>query len=232
MKTKKMMAAMLAVLALGASLAYADNVPNNEVFAGAYFLSFDTKVSPPGLSGPYTVPGLDAKLDNVTTLYLAYIRRISPSFDVELAFGYPPTTKTIGQGPTTVGSVPYNGVELITVKWLSPTLLFEYKFLDDSYPLRPYIGVGVNHTTFYDRNVTAGGDAVTGGPTRLELTPSTGIAGTAGLSYRMKDNWYAHASYSLANIHTNAQAYTAGVERTAHINFGPRAIVVAIGYSF
>ena len=232
MKIKKMMAAVLALLALGGSIAYAGNVPDNEVFAGAYILSFDTYVTPPGLSGPDTVPGLDAKLDSATTLYLAYIRRLSPSFDIELAFGYPPTTKTVGVGPATVGSVPYNGVELITAKWISPTLLFEYKFLDDSYPLRPYIGVGVNHTIFYDRDVTAGGDAVTGGPTSVSLSPSTGIAGTAGLSYRMQDNWYAHASYSLANIHSRAVTDTDGVIRTAHINFGPRAIVVAIGYAF
>ena len=46
---------------------------------------------------------------------------------------------------------------------LSPTLLFEYNFLPDTAPLRPYIGAGVNYTQFYDRNNTAIGNEASGG---------------------------------------------------------------------
>ncbi|MDP9066561.1 MAG: hypothetical protein M3O06_11945, partial [Pseudomonadota bacterium] len=45
----------------------------------------------------------------------------------------------------------------------------------------PYVGVGVNYTTFYNRRSTAQGNAALGGPTRLLLTSSVGPAGTLSL---------------------------------------------------
>ena len=85
------------------------------------------------------------------------IRRLNSYLDLELAFGVPPNTKTIGKGPATLGSVPYNGQTIATAKWLAPSALLEYKFFSESAALRPYIGVGVNYTSFYDRQVTAAG---------------------------------------------------------------------------
>lgn len=225
----KCAAPLLCALALNSAQA-ADSADNNGIYAGAYLVQFHSTAS--DLAGPYTVPGLNAGLDNVTTAYLAYIRRLSEHFDLEIAGGVPPTTKTVGQGPASVGSVPFNGQTLITAKWLSPTALLEYKFLSDTDALRPYIGIGVNHTVFYDREVTAAGQRVTGGPTSLSLSSSTGLAGTLGLSYRVDSHWYAHASYSVSNIHTSASADTAGFVRTTHIDFGPRAVVLAVGYTF
>lgn len=218
------------LLGLAAAAAVADSSHDNAVFAGAYILHFDTQT--PGLTGPYTVPGLGAGLKDTATLYLAYIRRLNEHFDFELAAGAPPVTRTIGRGPATLGSVPYDGQTLITARWLSPTALIEYKFFSEDTPWRPYLGVGINHTAFYDRNVTGPGQAVTGGPTSVSLSASTGIAATAGISYRFQERWFAHASYSVSNIHTNAVADTAGIERTAHIAFGPRAVVLAVGYTF
>jgi outer membrane protein len=225
----KFAAPALCLLGLSAAQV-ADSTDSNGIYAGAYLVQFHSTAS--DLSGPYTIPGLNAGLDNVTTAYFAYIRRLSEHVDVELAAGDPPTTKTIGQGPATVGSVPFNGQTLITAKWLSPTALLEYKFMSDSDALRPYVGVGINHTVFYDRQVTLAGQHVTGGPTSLSLTPSTGLAATLGLSYRVDSHWYAHASYSVSNIHTTASSDTAGLIRKTHIDFGPRAVVLAVGYTF
>jgi outer membrane protein len=220
----------LVCLFAASSVALAEEAPNNALFAGAYLVSFNSKAS--DLSGAYTVPGLNASIPSLTTAYLAYTRRLTDHLDLELAAGEPPLTKTVGSGPAAVGSVPFNGQTLITAKWLSPAALIEYKFFEESAAFRPYVGVGVNHTIFYNRVVTPAGEQVTGGPTRLSLSPSTGIAATLGLSYRIDTNWYAHASYSVSNIHTNGVADTLGVIRSTHINFGPRAVVLAVGYAF
>jgi outer membrane protein len=119
-----------------------------------------------------------------------------------------------------------------SARWFAPTLLLNYKFLDESAPLRPYIGVGVNYTTFYDRDSTAAGDAASGGPTKLSLQPSIGPTGTVGLSYRLAKNWGLFASYSITRVDTHLMADTAGVIRTTYIKFGPQALVVSAGYSF
>jgi len=221
------------IIGLGLSVgllnaAYA--VENNTVLVGAYFINFD--VTTPGLQGPGTIPGLGADVKNITTAYLAYTRRLTDHFSVELAAGDPPTAKTVGVGPAKLGSVPYDGQTLITAKWLSPTVLLEYTFMDEKSPIRPYVGVGVNHTVFYNRVVTDAGAQVTGGPTSVALSPSTGGAATIGLAYNIAPHWVAHASFSVSNIHTSAVADTAGLERTAHISFAPKAAVIAVGYQF
>ena len=212
-----------------AAPARADDTPNSARI-GLYSVFYH--VSADDLSGPYVPPGANIDAKNVETLYLAYVRSLSSNFDVELTAGYPPLQKTVGKGPATLGSVPYNGQVIATARWLAPTLLLEYKFLSDNSKVRPYIGVGVNYTTFYDRDSTAQGNAASGGPTKLSLTSSVGPAGTVGVAYHISGNWHAYASYSISKVSTDLTADTAGVIRTTHINFGPQALVVSVGYSF
>ena len=46
-----------------------------------------------------------------------------PHWVAQLAAGIPPKTETVGKGPPTVGSVPFDGVVVSTAKWFSPSLL-------------------------------------------------------------------------------------------------------------
>lgn len=221
--------AVLGLLAASAAVAE-DSTPKNSARIGAYFISYHTKAD--DLSGPLTPPGLNTKIQSNSTLYLAYVRTFSPHFEVELAFGVPPRTKTKGSGPATLGSVPFDGVEISSAKWASPTLLFNYVFFDPSARFRPYIGIGMNHTAFYERRSTPAGDAVAGGPTKISLTSSTGIAGTVGMSYRFDNAWHVYASYSASRVTSDLTANTAGLIRRSHISFGPRTFVLSVGYSF
>ena len=208
----------------------ADDVPSNSARIGLYSVFFHVKAD--DLSGPYVPPGANIDAKNLTTLYLGYVRRLSSHFDLELAIGYPPLQKTLGKGPATLGSVPYDGQVIATARWLAPTLLVEYMFFDENSKLRPYIGAGVNYAAFYDRDVTAQGNAASGGPTKLSLTSSVGPAGTAGLAYNVGGNWNVYASYSISQVKTKLHADTAGVIRTTHISFGPQVFIASVGYSF
>jgi len=225
----RMLLAAAAVMAICAP-AFADDAPANSARIGLYSVFYH--VSADDLSGPYVPAGTNIDAKNVETLYLAYVRSLTSHVDVELTLGYPPLQKTVGKGPATLGSVPYDGQTIATARWLAPTLLVEYEFLRADSRMRPYIGVGVNYTDFYDRDSTAQGNAASGGPTKISLTSSVGVAGTVGLAYRIAGNWKAYASYSATQVKTRLEADTAGVERTTHINFGPQALVVAVGYSF
>ena len=222
--------ATLACSALCSRTVLADDVPSNSARIGLYSVFYH--VSADDLAGPYVPAGANIDAKNVETLYLAYVRRLSSHFDVELTLGYPPLQKTVGKGPATLGSVPYDGQVIATARWLAPTVLVEYMFLDESSKFRPYIGAGVNYTNFYDRDSTAQGNAASGGPTKLSLTSSVGAAGTVGLAYNISGNWNAYASYSISQVKTRLTADTGGVIRTTHIDFGPQAAVVSVGYSF
>ncbi len=209
---------------------FADDVPSNSARIGLYSVFYH--VSADDISGPYVPAGTNLDAKNVETIYLAYVRRLTSHFDLELTLGYPPLQKTVGKGPATQGSVPYDGQTIATARWLAPTLLAEYEFLGEDSRFRPYLGIGVNYTDFYDRDSTAQGNAANGGPTKISLTSSVGVAGTVGLAYRIAGNWHAYASYSASQVKTRLNADTAGVIRTTHINFGPQALVIAVGYSF
>ena len=245
------------VLAGFVGSARADELPAplNEVRLGAYFISYASTAS--DLSGPFTPPGINLRVGDVTTPYLAYLRSVAPHWTLELAAGVPPTTHTYGKGPATVGSVPFDGQEVATAKWFSPSLLLEYKFLDPSRAFQPFVGAGINYTRFYDLNSTPAGDAANGGPghadhlrrdrgqwknnpynaanggpTRITLSSSIGPAATVGASYRITREISVMASYSVAGINSDYRSDTAGVVRTTTVHFNPRTWVAAVGYSF
>jgi outer membrane protein len=176
--------------------------------------------------------GVNLKAENLETLYVAYVRRITSELSVELAVGYPPLAKIKGKGLAYVGSVPYDGATISSARWIAPTLLLEYNFFPETALIRPFIGAGVNYTTFYDRDSTAQGSAASGGPTRLSLTSSVGAAATAGINYRISERWHLHASYSISQVKTHLTANTDGVIRTTDISFGPQVFIVSGGFSF
>jgi len=220
----------IALLSLAATLAQADDVYGNTVRVGEYWVYYHASAD--NISGPYVPPGLNVDVHNVETPYLAYLRRLSPHFTVELSFGIPPLTKTYGRGPATVGSVPYNGQYISSARWFAPSLLLEYNLFDETHKIRPYIGVGVNYTMFYSRQSTAAGNAASGGPTSIDLPTSIGPAGTIGVAYHITPRWSAMASFSAARVTTRLTANTAGLIRTSAINFGPETLVAAVGFSF
>lgn len=230
MQTKIATLALGAALVLGATGAYAADGGPNDVRLGVYFVHYEGSAD--NISGPYVPSGLNVHFDDVTTLYVAYVRTLSPNWSLELAFGYPPLTKTEGRGPATLGSVPFNGQVISTARWLAPSLLLEYVFGAPNDRLRPYFGVGVNYTQFISRKSTAAGDAVSGGPTSISLPPSIGPAITAGLSYHVADRWHVYASYSVAQVNTKLTANTAGLIRTSEVRFWPNALVLSVGYAF
>jgi len=227
--------ALISAATVGAWLYAAPTFADDEVYGnsfrvGSYSVFYHTHAD--DITGPFVPAGVNLKSQDLETLYVGYVRRLSPAFALELALGYPPLNKVEGKGPATVGSVPYNGQVVSTARWLSPALLLEYNFLSEDSKFRPYIGVGVNYTNFYDRRSTAQGNAALGGPTKLSLTASVGPAATVGVAYTITPRWHVYSSYSIARVNTHVTADTEGVIRTTTIKFGPQTLVISGGYSF
>ena len=224
----RLAATLLAASAAGAQAQ--DYGPANEIRVGAYFVHDNTKAN--DLSGPFTPAGINIRVGDSTTPYLAYLRNLDTHWTLELAGGVPPTVKTYGKGPAMVGSVPFDGQEVATAKWFSPSLLIDYKFMEPTSALRPYVGIGVNYTRFYDLRSTPAGDSANGGPTSVKLSRSIGPAGTVGVSYAITREINIVASYSLARVNSHYRSDTAGDIRTTSIRFNPQAAIVAVGYAF
>jgi len=222
-------AALLGFAVAGAAAAQS-SAHDNEVRVGVYFVQYH--VSADDLQGPYVPPGVNLDVNNVTTTYFAYLRRLGPHWVGQLAAGVPPKTETVGKGPAYLGSVPLDGQVVSTAKWFSPSLIVNYVFRDESEALRPYLGFGVNYTKFYDLQSTAAGDAANGGPTAISLTSSFGPVVTAGVRWHIKDRWSAYASYDYAYVKSDYTGNTAGVIRTTTVRFNPTTLVVSVGYTF
>jgi outer membrane protein len=184
------------------------------------------------LTGPYVPAGVNFHFLDYQALYWAYVRALNEHFLIELAGGYPPLLKTEGQGPARLGSVPYEGQLISTTREVGPSAFLEYRFGAAAWALRPFVGIGINYTDFYDRRSTGVGDAASGGPTKISLPASFGPAATAGFAYRFAPRWHAYASYTIVKVNTRLTADTGDVERTSHIEFNPNVLTVSVGYSF
>jgi len=201
-----------------------------EIRLGEYFVMYDAKAD--DLKGPYVPAGVNLDVKNVNTPYFAATYTFDAHWVLQLSAGVPPKTETVGKGPATLGSVPYNGQVISTAKWFAPTVIVNYVIGPASWPVRPYVGAGINYTHFYDRQSTAAGDAASGGPTSIALTNSTGFEWTVGAKWRVADRWHVYASYSATKVNSDFTGNTAGVIRRTSIKFNPSAFVVSAGYSF
>ena len=157
---------------------------SNSFRAGTYTVFYHASAD--DISGPYVPPGVNIEAQNVETAYFAYIRRLSSTIRCRIDCRLP----AAGERPR--ASVRHRWARCpTTASWsrapagLLPAVLLEYRFLSENSPWQPFVGVGVNYTTFYDRDTTAAGNAAFGGPTRLSLTASVGPAATVGVGYHV-----------------------------------------------
>ena len=116
MKNKLTLRALPALVALTAAASIChtntaradDTPPANSVRAGMYAIFYHVKAD--DVSGPYTPAGVNLDVKDTQTAYFAYVRRLTSFLDLELAFGVPPKTDTVGRGPQTVGSLDRKSV--------------------------------------------------------------------------------------------------------------------------
>ena len=102
---------------------------------------------------------------------------------------------------------------------LAPNFLtIKYNFLPDS-AFRPYIGAGINVTSFYDVNA---------GPFSLTRT-TTGPAAQAGFDVHLSDHWLLNADVKWARV-TPAVAFDG--EKVGRMAVDPVLFGVGIGYRF
>ena len=186
-------------------------------------------------SGPFTPTGISLEVRDKTTPFFSYSREINDQWDVELALGAPPThdiALTINNPALPAGAQALSGQVGAKVRQVAPTLFANYKFLEKTSRLRPFIGIGVNYTRFDNTSSTAANNALDGGPTSISLDDSYGLALHGGVTYRLSDQWSVSASLATAQVKSKIITNTLGIERSADIEFNPRVFTVAVGYSF
>ena len=92
-----------------------------------------------------------------------------------------------------------------TTKHLPPTLSVQYYFNNQSI-VTPYLGLGVNYTTFFDENLEALGIE------NIELKDSFGIAVQAGMDIALGGNWGLNVDVRKMSIDTEVDKKGANVD--------------------
>lgn len=102
--------------------------------------------------------------------------------------------------------------DIATVHHLPPTLMAQWYFGDSSSKVRPYIGAGVNYTTFFDEKFNDTGKEA--GLTDLSLKDSWGMAGQVGLDYLINRDWLINASVWYMDIDTDVRFKAGGQQQS------------------
>ncbi|CAM3846952.1 MULTISPECIES: outer membrane protein OmpW [Rahnella] len=116
------------------------------------------------------------------------------------------------------------------VKQLPPSLMAQYYFGDRQDKLRPYLGVGINYTTFFDTDFNqTGRDA---GLSDLSVKDSWGVATQAGLDYNLDDNWLINMSVWWMDIDTEVKFKAGGEQQNINTRIDPWVFMFGVGYRF
>jgi outer membrane protein len=115
------------------------------------------------------------------------------------------------------------GVDLGSAWLLPPTLTLQYHFDPDGPAMRPYVGVGVNYTTFFGVDEPAG--------LNISYDDSWGLALQAGVNIPFGDGWSANIDVKYININTDV-TITGGVNATADVDINPVVVGFGVGYRY
>ena len=206
-------AAVALVLAALASVAAAQE---NVVKLGATYYTTHSKTN--GISGIGVPPGADAETGNATTAILVYERRVLPNIGIEFVIGAPPRIKA-----KATGSVAFLGDDVLSARFLAPTLLLNYHFFAPTETLRPYVGAGVNYTRFTGIHSSLAPD--------VKMGSSTGLVLQAGLDYAITRNVGLFASVARLNVKSKVVA-TGATVLTTTVDFRPIVYSAGVSYQF
>lgn len=119
--------------------------------------------------------------------------------------------------------VKLNGAKAADVKHLPPTLSLNWHFNPEG-KISPFVGVGVNYTTFFDIHETG---PLTGA--QLGLKKSWGAAVHAGVDFMINERWSFLVDARWMDIDTEARVN--GV-KVGTVNIDPIVYGFALGYRF
>jgi outer membrane protein len=115
------------------------------------------------------------------------------------------------------------GGRVAETKHLPPTVSVQYHFLPNA-KFRPYIGVGLNYTNFFDEKTTG---ALAG--TALSLDNSFGAAAQLGADIAINDDWFFDVDVRWMDIDSDARLGGASIGSVA---IDPIAFGVSFGRKF
>ena len=197
---------------------------------GATTVDPDVSSDPIVITEDLVLPG-GVDVDDNTQLGITGVWMFADKFGLELLAATPFEHDIhLVDAPVQVGST----------KHLPPTLSVQWYPRGGQSGWQPYLGVGLNYTTFFDTETTdefgaALGDLVGVGepvPTDLDLDDSWGLAAQAGIDFMLGDHWMINAAIWYIDIGTTATVKTPLPDVKFDVDLDPLVCNIGIGYRF
>jgi len=211
----------IALLSSLSTAAFANQAGDILIRGGATMVSPDSGKSAIQLSG--TDSGMALSVGDDTQLGLNFVYFFDSNWAIELLAATPfdHDIELHAAGATTL---------LADTKQLPPTLSALYYFNTGS-ALKPYVGLGINYTVFFDNSFTSAySDA---GFSNLELDNSFGYSVQVGADYEIDKNWSVNVSARYIDISTDASfSVNDSPIGSSSVDVNPMVYSVMLGYTF
>ncbi|MEM9102912.1 MAG: OmpW family outer membrane protein [Pseudomonadota bacterium] len=190
-----------------------------------------------GVVGQNTSLGLVSGDDGVTVeegyaLGFTFTYFLDSNFAIELLAATPFAHDIEGDGAT-------SGLKVGEVTHLPPTLTLQWH-PDEIGEFKPFVGLGINYTIFFDEEtdaeLTSTLDSllpVSVTSTDLELDESIGWAINAGFDYTIAPQWNLSAEFWYIDIETDATVLVNGAPATdVEVTIDPLVALIGVSYQF
>jgi outer membrane protein len=113
--------------------------------------------------------------------------------------------------------------DLADVWLLPPTLTVQYHLDPDGPSIRPYVGAGINYTTFFGIDETSG--------LNVKMDDSVGLALQAGFDIPFGDGWSVNVDLKKIFISTDATV-SGTTNAAANVDIDPVVFGIGVGYRY
>ncbi len=169
-----------------------------------------------------------AGVGNSTQLGLNLVYMLSDNLGVEVLAATPFEHDLSVSGLSRYG---FRTTDLGSTKHLPPTVSALYYFGASSSAVRPYVGLGVNYTFFFQEDLSGSAKTELAG-TGLSLDDSWGLSTRAGVDWELGNDWLLNASLWRIDIDTTATLGSALGRVRADVDLDPWVYMVSVGYKF
>lgn len=168
-------------------------------------------------------PNDEVSVDDAVVPELDFTYFVRDQWALELILATSPHDISGEDGLSALGEIAESMV-------LPPTLTLQYHFQPEA-SVRPYVGVGINYTLFYDEEASDSlNNAI--GDTSIDIDDSFGIALQAGLDFDLNEKWFLNADIKYIQIDTEATLNTGGAINTVDVDLDPIVFGIGIGTRF
>ena len=176
-----------------------------------------------------SLAGTGVGVDDSATLDISLGYMFTDNWAVELLADLSSSHDVSVFGLPAALNVP-DGTKVIDARVLPPTLFLQYQF-NPKASIRPYAGIGLNYTLFFDDDLTTGAQAALGAA-NLDLDESFGLAGQLGVDFELNNNWSFSLDVKYIKIDTQATFDTALGPVSVDVDIDPLVLGIGFGKTF